>query len=77
VALDVERELQRLRGPGAGVGCRGGTHQGMLRSLVNGEPSGGFSLRRPGSEEPHRRERKLINLYLNMCSISIAINSGI
>ena len=36
-------------------------HAPFISANVHGGPSGGSSMRRPGSEDPHRRDRQLIN----------------
>ena len=60
--------------------CASGQHSGghyfKISAHVDGGLSGGSRVRRPGSEDPHRRERKFESLTNNNITISFALGCG-
>ena len=43
-----------------------------ISAHVDGGPSGGSSVRRPGSEDPHRRERKFSKHFSPVAAVSFS-----
>ena len=56
---------EMFEGDSADKGCQ------QISAVVDLGLSGGSSVRRPGSEDPHQRQRKFISVYFFICPFII------